>query len=268
MRIKRQDLKNKLNKKTEQNKMIIAAGVDKEEHEKWCCEAGCDFVLLYPTAKYENAQNRFLAGFLAFGNTNAMMEAMTEEMAFLSKSDALLAAVHCADPFKNDRILLEKIKRCGFSGIHNYPAMSLVDGQFGANLAYLHEGIDKEISLFARAKQMDLFTCACAATQKQATAFARAGVDALILYFFLGESLREALHDGRERIKKLGSAVEAIKRISKTLPVLLASENEMPVDELEYVFREVDALDGYLAMPMVRKHTSEKQIRMETGHWK
>ena len=70
----RKELVQTMRQKMESGQVIVVAGVDQLNHVRCCQEAECDLILLYPTSKYEKAKNRFLAGFLAFGNTNEMMQ--------------------------------------------------------------------------------------------------------------------------------------------------------------------------------------------------
>lgn len=253
--------------KVKKQQLIVAAGVDSSEHEKICNEAGCDLILLYPTARYQHALNRFLTGFLAFGNSNELMEEMAAEVMPLMNSPFLFAGLNGSDPFKNDRILLEKMKNFGFIGIHNYPTMTLVDETFGMNMDKLKSGLDKEIDLFKKASKMGFYTCGMATDKKQALQLVRANVDMLILYLGLGEKTESRNQRQKSRIyqniRKLKDLTGAIRNIAPDLPILFFDETLTTIDEIKTVIQEVKEINGYLLLPIIQKEISSRQLQLE-----
>ena len=239
---------------------IVAAGVDDFSHLKCAQEAGADLILLYPTAKYQSAGNRFLAGYLAFGNTNEMMlEIASEYMPIVNKYN-VLAGINGSDPFKIDHLLLTKLKNYHFTGLHNYPSMSLVDGNFGMNIDSLVQGTDKEIDLFKKAKEAFFFTCAMVENRKDAILMAKADVDMLILYLGLGNSAVD--------IRKVQNIVLAIRSIRKDLPILFFHEHITNIEETKNILRQVPELNGYCLLPLLRKNVTERQLELEIHHLK
>lgn len=253
--------------KVKKQQLIVAAGVDSSEHEKICNDAGCDLILLYPTARYQNAANRFLTGFLAFGNSNELMEEMAADAMPLMNSPFLFAGLNGSDPFKNDRILLEKMKNFGFIGIHNYPTMTLVDGTFGMNIEKLKSGFDKEIDLFKKASKMGFYTCGMATDKRQALQLVRADVDLIVLYLGLGEKTdsrnqrqKSKIH---QNIRKLKDLTGAIRNISSDTPILFFDETLTTIDEIKTVIGEVKEINGYLLLPIIQKEISSRQLQLE-----
>lgn len=252
-----------MQKRIKNRQLLVAAGVDTPEEEQWCKEAGCEFVLIYPTARYKNIKNRFLAGFLAFGNTNAEMESIAQQWMSVMKGKMLFAGVNGSDPFKNDRLLLGQLKKAGFAGIHNYPPMSLVDGQFGNNLENLKEGLEKEIQIMKKAKKIGLLTCCMVSGKKQAVRVAREGVDIIVLYPCIGEALEGEKAVVVRYIKKLKEISEAVQQTSFCGPLFFAGEHITTVEEVEEIVRQVKLINGYLLLPMMRQKVSKNQIYLE-----
>lgn len=267
MKYQKKDCFDRIAEKMRKHRLIVAAGVDSLEQEKCCDKAGCDLILLYPTAKYEHASNRFLAGFLAFGNVNEMMEQMATDLMPMMNNRNLMAGLNGSDPFKNDRILLQKMKEFGFMGIHNYPTMSLVDGTFGMNIEYLKSGLDKEIQLLKKASEMGFHTCGMVSTQKQALQLVRADIDMIIFYLGLGENPEHRGVSNKERteqdIRKLKELTAGIRNISKTIPILFFDEQLNTVNEIKTIIQEVKEINGYFLMPVTQKPFSHRQLQLE-----
>lgn len=267
MKYQRKNCFEKIAEKMRGRQLIVAAGVDSLEQEKCCDKSGCDLILLYPTAKYEHASNRFLAGFLAFGNVNEMMEQMATDLMPMMNNQNLMAGLNGSDPFKNDRILLQKMKEFGFMGIHNYPTMSLIDGTFGMNIEYLKSGLDKEIQLLKKASEMGFYTCGMVSTQKQALQLVRADIDMIIFYLGLGEKPDHRTADREQRteqdIRKLKKLTSGIRKMSKTIPILFFDEQLNTVNEIKTIIREVKEINGYFLMPVTQKSFSHRKLQLE-----
>lgn len=261
------NLQARLRQKIGKKEFIVAAGVDSLSHINCCQENDCDLILLYPTSRYQNAQNRFLAGYLAFGNTNDLMLQTAEEMMPIVDSNNLLAGVNGSDPFKIDKILLKQMERHNFAGVHNYPSMSLVDGTFGINIEGLRLGVDKEVQLLKTAHEEGFFTCAMVRTQKQAMLMTRAGVDVIVFYLNLGEKTdqpnmnkQKRLHQDIHHLKELTTAV---RNISKDIPLLFYNERLRTMDEIKSIVQEVPQINGYLLLPAAKQQISERRLKME-----
>lgn len=253
----------RMKKKVQSRELIVAAGVDTVEVEKWCNDTDCMPILLYPTIKYQASDNRFLAGFLSFGSSNEGMIEMANSMKPMLKGQCLLAGIHCADPFIKIDILLDQIQKQGFIGIHNYPPLSLVDGNFGRNMESLGEGFAKELELLKKAKERKLFTCGMAATRKQAMQLAKMNVDMIVLYLGLGESFANRNKCIAYYIKKLQELIKAIRIVSSDSFIFFAAEQNLMVEDVEKIIKETQKIQGYLLLPITRKYLSEKQIKLE-----
>lgn len=257
------DLIKLMEKKRQSHELIVSAGVDTVEVEKWCSDTDCMPILLYPTIQYQTSDNRFLAGFLSFGSSNERMIEMANSIKPMLKGQWLLAGIHCADPFIKDDILLDQIQKQGFIGIHNYPPLSLVDGNFGKNMDSLGEGFVKELELLEKAKKRKLFTCGMAATRKQAIQLAKINVDMIVIYIGLGESFTDRSKCIMYYIKKLRELIKAIRIVSSDSIIFFAAEQDLMVRDVEKIVKETQNLQGYLLLSITRKSLSENQMKLE-----
>lgn len=256
-----------MQQKMNDNQVIVVAGVDQLKQVRCCQEADCDLILLYPTSKYEKAKNRFLAGFLAFGNTNEMMQQVAGDVMPIIGGNNVLAGLNGSDPFKLDRILLKRMKEHHFAGIHNYPPMSLVDGIFEFNMSNLKLGFDEEVQLLKKAGEEGFYTCAMVRTSKQAIQMVRANVNMIIFYLGLGEKEmaqkqnkdRRVAHD----IQELKVLAANVRKVSKDIPILFHSERVSTVDERKMIMEGVPEINGYCMLPVAKQRVVESQLKLE-----
>ena len=75
-----------------------------------------------------------LAGLLAYGNANEIVQDMAREVLPVVKHTPVLAGVNGTDPFVIMDDLLDRLKQIGFSGIQNFPTVGLFDGIMRRNL--------------------------------------------------------------------------------------------------------------------------------------
>ena len=257
-------LADKLYMKKKRGEFLVAAGVDSVDREKICTSAGSDFIMYYPTSRYRHAKNRFIAGFVALGNTNKQMLSEAEEVMPLFKHRSILAGVNASDPFKLDHILLKKIEYHLFEGIHNYPTIALIDGEFGANINASDFGFDKELDFFKLAKKKKMFTCAMVCNMKQAIQMLRVDVDVIIFYLGLGEKEIFRHKDNMDLIekdiRKLRTFTEGIRTVNPDIPILFYNERVNDVEEIRVISREVPEIDGYCFLDNVKKENYSKNI--------
>ena len=260
----KQNLIFSLQRKIKQKQFLIAAGVDNLSQMKCCQEQDCDLLLLYPVSKNNSASNPFLAGFLAFGNTNEQMVQMASEYMPIINSKNVLAGLNGSDPFKIDPLLIKQMKQYHFAGIHNYPAMSLVDGSFGMNINSLHLGIDKEIAMLKSASNEELFTCAMVQTKKQVHDMLKNGIDMLIFYIGLGDSKTPASEKKRKQhLYQLNELTRAARNMDPNIPLLFYDESITTIDEIQMFVQETPGINGYCLLPVTKSNYPDNRLALE-----
>src|SRR5437879_5029836 len=111
-----------------------------------CAEAGgIDLIIIYNSGRYRMAGRGSLAGLLAYGDANAIVMEMADEVLPVVKDTPVLAGVNGTDPFRVVGRFLDQVKEAGFTGVQNFPTVGLIDGVFRQNLEETGMGFDLEI---------------------------------------------------------------------------------------------------------------------------
>ena len=83
-----------------------------------CEEAGgIDLIVIYNSGRYRMAGRGSLAGLLAYGNANDIVQDMAREVLPVVRHTPVPAGVNGTDPFVIMDDLLDRLKQIGFSGI-------------------------------------------------------------------------------------------------------------------------------------------------------
>src|SRR5690242_16928889 len=146
-----------------------------------CEEAGgVDLIVIYNSGRYRMAGRGSLAGLLAYGDANAIVMEMADEVLPVVRDTPVLAGVNGTDPFRVMGRFLDRLKEAGFTGVQNFPTVGLIDGVFRQNLEETGMGFGHEVEMIAAAHERDLLTAPYVFDPDQAAAMAEAGADVLV----------------------------------------------------------------------------------------
>lgn len=124
-----------------------------------CEEAGgIDLIVIYNSGRYRMAGRGSLAGLLAYGKANEIVQDMAREVLPVVKHTPVLAGVNGTDPFVIMDDLLDRLKQIGFSGIQNFPTVGLFDGIMRRNLEETGMSYGLEVDMIAKPHQRDMLT--------------------------------------------------------------------------------------------------------------
>ena len=124
----------RLQKTVSSGGVIVGAGAGTGLSAK-CAEAGgVDLIIIYNSGRYRMAGRGSLAGLLPYGDANAIVVEMANEVLPIVKHTPVLAGVCGTDPFRVMPYFLRQIKDMGFAGVQNFPTVGLFDGSFRQNL--------------------------------------------------------------------------------------------------------------------------------------
>ena len=166
-------------------KPIIGGGAGTGLSAK-CEEAGgIDLIVIYNSGRYRMAGRGSLAGLLAYGDANAIVMEMAAEVLPVVTRTPVLAGVNATDPFRDMGVLLDDLKRIGFSGVQNFPTVGLIDGTFRANLEETGMSYGLEVDMIAKARRKDLLTTPYVFSADEARAMAKAGADIIVCHLGL-----------------------------------------------------------------------------------
>ncbi len=160
--------------------VVIGAGAGTGLSAK-CAEAGgADLIIIYNSGRYRMAGRGSLAGLMPYGDANAIVLEMGNEVLPVVKETPVLAGVCGTDPFRlMDRFLAE-VESAGFAGVQNFPTVGLIDGLFRANLEETGMGYELEVEMIGLAHECGLLTAPYVFDAAEAEAMARAGADVLV----------------------------------------------------------------------------------------
>src|SRR5918992_582723 len=138
-----------------------------------------------------------LAGLLPYGDANAIVMEMGNEVLPIVRDTPVLAGVCGTDPFRLMPQFLRAVRDAGFAGVQNFPTVGLIDGTFRAGLEETGMGYGLEVEMIRQARELDLLTCPYVFTEDEARAMADAGAHVLAhttgIVGFFGASSMERL---------------------------------------------------------------------------
>ena len=127
--------------------VVIGAGAGTGLSAK-CAEAGgADLIIIYNSGRYRMAGRGSLAGLMPYGDANAIVLEMGNEVLPVVKQTPVLAGVCGTDPFRlMDRFLVQ-VEAAGFAGVQNFPTVGLIDGVLGFFGASSMERLPTEVAM-------------------------------------------------------------------------------------------------------------------------
>src|SRR5688572_24344895 len=107
MRYTRQEVLDRLRAQVEQGHPIIGAGAGTGISAKFAEAGGADLIIIYNSGRFRMAGHGSLAGFLAYGDANAIVKEMGErEVLPVVKETPVIAGVMGTDPLRRMDYLL------------------------------------------------------------------------------------------------------------------------------------------------------------------
>ncbi|WP_105565601.1 phosphoenolpyruvate hydrolase family protein [Microbacterium halophytorum] len=250
---------------------IIGGGAGTGISAKSAEAGGIDLLIIYNSGRYRMAGRGSLAGLLAYGDANAIVMDMANEVLPVVKDTPVLAGVNGTDPFRVMGRFLDDVKSAGFAGVQNFPTVGLIDGTFRANLEETGMGFDLEVDMIRQAHERDLLTSPYVFDPEQATAMAEAGADVLVPHMGLttkgsiGASTALTLDESVERVQAMRDAAVAVN------PDILVLCHGGPIAEpadAQYVLSHTDGVVGFFGASSIERLPTETGIRAQTESFK
>ncbi len=205
-----------------------------------------------------------ITGLFAYGDANQIMLDMAKEVLPVVKHTPVLAGVNGTDPFRLMPVLLEEVKRMGFSGVQNFPTVGLFDGRMRANMEATGLGYDKEVEMIRLAHEMDLLTTPYVFTEDEAKAMTKAGADLIVAHCGLttggsiGAYEAMTLDEGIEFTMKIADAVRSVRKDA------LVICHGGPFDEPENValaMEKMPGINGFYGATSMERLPVERSIK-------
>lgn len=267
----RADVLARLNAQADAGKPVVGCGAGTGISAKFAEAGGADLIIIYNSGRYRMAGRGSLAGLLAYGDANAVVEEMAAEVLPVVREVPVLAGVNGTDPFRQMPVFLRHLKDIGFSGVQNFPTVGLIDGSFRANLEATGMGYDKEIEMIRAAHELDLFTAPYVFDSEQATAMVEAGADMLVAHV----GLTTAGSIGAAVALTLDEAVDRVRAIAeagwKARGDALVICHGGPFDEPDAVgegLAKLPGVAGFFGASSIERLPTERAIRGQVESFK
>ena len=270
-RFERAELLKKFRAMVARGEPIVGGGAGTGLSAK-CEEAGgIDLIVIYNSGRYRMAGRGSLAGLLAYGDANAIVEEMGAEVLPVATQTPVLAGINGTDPFRLMPVFLRHLKEIGFSGVQNFPTVGLIDGGFRADLEATGMGFEKEVEAIHVAHEIDLFTSPYVFDADQAKAMARAGADILVAHMGLttagtiGAGVSLTLDKAIERVLTIAEAGRSVR------PDMLVICHGGPFDEPENVgvaLARMPGVNGFFGASSIERLPTERAIKGQVLEFK
>ncbi|MGI9420873.1 MAG: phosphoenolpyruvate hydrolase family protein [Geminicoccaceae bacterium] len=267
----RRDLLNKFQDMKAKRIPIVGGGAGTGLSAK-CEEAGgIDLIVIYNSGRYRMAGRGSLSGLLAYGNANEIVKDMASEVIPVTKHTPVLAGVNGTDPFCNFDMLLDDLRRLGFSGIQNFPTVGLIDGVFRANLEETGMSYADEVEVIRMAAAKDMLTTPYVFSSADATAMAEAGADIIVCH--LGLTTGGAI--GADTALELEACPALIDEWSeaalKVNPEIIILCHGGPIsmpDDAAYILKHAKTCHGFYGASSMERLPTEIALTEQTKAFK
>jgi predicted TIM-barrel enzyme len=252
-------------------KPIIGGGAGTGITAKSAEAGGIDLLVIYNSGRFRMAGRGSLSGLLAYGDANAIVMEMANEVLPVVKKTPVLAGVNGTDPFRVMPHFLKQVKEIGFAGIQNFPTVGLIDGVFRANLEETGMGYGPEVDMIRLAHEMDLLTSPYVFDVDQAKDMARAGADILVPHMGLttsgtiGAQTAMTLEDAAKKVQELADAAKSVN--SDILCLCHGGPIANPADA-QYVLNNTEGIVGFYGASSIERFPTEVGIRKQTEDFK
>lgn len=267
----RQEILDRFRTQVAQGQPIIGGGAGTGITAKSAEAGGIDLLVIYNSGRFRMAGRGSLSGLLAYGDANAIVMEMANEVLPVVKRTPVLAGVNGTDPFRVMGHFLRQVKEIGFAGVQNFPTVGLIDGVFRANLEETGMGYGHEIDMIRMAHELDLLTSPYVFDEDQAKDMARAGADILVPHMGLttsgtiGAKTALTLEEAAVKVQQLADAARSVT------PDILCLCHGGPIAnpaDAQYILDHTDGIVGFYGASSIERFPTEVGIRAQTEEFK
>jgi predicted TIM-barrel enzyme len=178
----RAEILERLRTKIKNNQPIIMGGAGIGLIAKVADRAGIDAILAYNTGPFRMDGHGSFAGYLAYGDSNAITLELGSKLLPVVEDTPVIAGIGAADPYRDIGRLMTEMIEIGFSGIINVPTTGLYGGEMREHIDHTGLGYPKEIDLIRMCRERDIFSCAYVFNPDESRKMAEAGADVVAVH--------------------------------------------------------------------------------------
>ena len=271
MAFTRKQVLEKLRKTIDEGRPIIGGGAGTGISAKFEEAGGVDLIVIYNSGRFRMAGRGSLAGCMPYGDANAIVMEMANEVLPVAKNTPVLAGVCGTDPFRIMELFLQQVKDAGFSGVQNFPTVGLCDGLFRRNLEETGMGFGLEVDMIRLAHEMDIFTTPYVFNVDEAKAMAEAGADVIVAHLGLttkgsiGATTATTLKQAPAKVQEFCDAAKSVN--PDVLTLCHGGPISMPEDA-EFVLKNTTGVNGFYGASSMERLPTEIAIKEQMEKFK
>jgi predicted TIM-barrel enzyme len=263
----RQSILKRFREKIGRGEPVIGGGAGTGISAK-CEEAGgIDLIVIYNSGRFRMAGHGSLAGLMPFGDANAIVLEMANEVLPVVRNTPVLAGVCGTDPMRLMPRFLQQVKEVGFAGVQNFPTVGLIDGTFRQNLEETSMGYGKEVDMIRMAHDLDLLTTPYVFDTADAKAMAEAGADILVAHMGLTTSGSIGAHTSKtldECVPLIDAITETARSVRDDIILLCHGGPIAEPDDAAFILQRCPAVDGFYGASSMERLPTERAIKEQT----
>ncbi|MDP7277236.1 MAG: phosphoenolpyruvate hydrolase family protein [Planctomycetaceae bacterium] len=266
----RQDILERLQAKVTAGEPIIGGGAGTGLSAKLEQAGGIDLIVIYNSGRFRMAGRGSLAGLMPYGDANAIVMEMAQEVLPVAAETPVLAGVCGTDPFRLMPIFLDQVAAAGFSGVQNFPTVGLFDGTIRTGLEETGMGYGLEVDMIRLARERDLLTTPYCFNPDEATAMAQAGADILIPHMglttkgLIGASSAITLEEAADRVQAMH---DAARRINPSILVLCHGGPIAEPADAQFILDHTEGVVGFYGASSMERLPVEPAITDRIGEF-
>ena len=233
-----------------------------------CEEAGgIDLIVIYNSGRFRMAGHGSLAGLMPFGDANAIVLEMANEVLPVVRKTPVLAGVCGTDPMRLMDKFLQQIKAVGFAGVQNFPTVGLIDGRLRANLEETAMGYGREVEMIRLAREMDLLTTPYVFDTAEARKMTEAGADILVAHMGLttsGSIGAKTAKTLEQCVPLIDEIVRTAKSVRKNVIVLCHGGPIAEPPDATFILKHCKGVDGFYGASSMERLPTERAIKGQT----
>lgn len=271
MATQRELILNRLRRLVDDGIPIIGGGAGTGISARFEEAGGIDLIVIYNSGRYRMAGRGSLSGLMPYGDANAVVMEMAQEVLTVVERVPVLAGVCASDPFRKMKWFLRQIEDIGFSGVQNFPTVGLIDGTFRINLEETGMGYDKEVDMIRVAREMNLLTTPYCFNPLEAEQMTAAGADIIVAHMGLttkgsiGATTAKTLDDSVKEVQVIADAARGVR--DDVLVLCHGGPIAMPEDA-EYILHRTKNVHGFYGASSMERLPVETAITSQVKSFK
>ena len=271
MAISRNEVLTRLRKIIDSNRPIIGAGAGTGISAKFEEEGGVDLIVIYNSGRFRMAGRGSLAGIMPYGDANAIVMEMANEVLTIVEDTPVLAGVCGTDPFRQMDLFLKEVKEIGFAGVQNFPTVGLCDGMFRQNLEETGMGFGLEVEMIRKARELDLVTTPYAFNVDEGKEMAAAGADVIVAHMGLttkGSIGATSAVTLEQSVGKVQEICDEAKSVNPDVIVLCHGGPISMPEDAEYVLQRTKGVHGFYGASSMERLPTEIALKEQMEKFK